>query len=42
MIMDQMQLEQEKLKTIIREIDKNIADYQLEKGSHRCRYPKLI
>ena len=31
MIMDQMQLEQEKLKTIIREIDKNIADYQLEK-----------
>ena len=29
--MDQMQLEQEKLKTIIREIDKNIADYQLEK-----------
>ena len=31
MIMDQMQLEQEKLKTLIREIDKNIADYQLEK-----------
>lgn len=29
--MDQMYLEKEKLKTIIREIDKNIADYQAEK-----------